>query len=846
MWHFVGLEAQTVYVNGTVRDAQGKPLGQVLCKLLSARDSLLTYVVTRPTGAYRLPVKQGGTQLVFSKMGYAPVRLVYEASRRQVDVSLVEQSQSIKGVTIRAEAITRRQDTLNYHVDAFRQKNDVSLEDVIRRLPGIEVTETGQILYQGKSINKFNIEGLDLMGNQYNQATQHMPAEAVATIQVMEHNQPIRALEGRVRNDHATLNVKLKSHYKLHPFGDVSVGVGGSPFCWDGDLTAIQIAKKNQFFATGALNNSGTPLRALTQRMGNYTGLYTYDPLPRSFLSSPTLSRPPFSSQYYLDNHSYFGGINYLHAFTPYSTIRFNAFYNQEREYRRDSVYNAYITAADTVRLAEKHRQRTNEGTFRGQLRYELNDKRVYVEDVVTAEVSTGRTHTEQVANGLHWLEQGKSRPYYVQNRAHVVWTTPRRIYSFSSIVRGYRSDEKLLVQGEEGATSAPTLQTTALTQWLMRHRAETTFDLWGEPLSLGYMFEYKHTDLDGAAAFAGSNRIRYGLHTFDPSYDFTLGEGSLELRVPVEYIHYRYADGKRTNRRLWCAPCLDFSYPLTVQWKLNAEAAYNQNASTTNPGYEGWIANNYRTYTWGTDSLNLQRTKLANVRLAYLNTYSLLSWNLYVGFQQDRSDLVQAQLFLDDYTLVLPEWKDRSYTSWSVSSATSKQWRKAGIYLRGQVQYAYNKDFVSQNAIEDYLRYHALNASLTLRWTSCAWLQAHLVASGNLSWKEPDAFSVARQRLKNGYYALTLDCYPVKPLRLYLHFSQSAFEIASSRYAVNSFLGAGFRYDITRRWSLSADARNLLNRRDYQESLYTHSNYRYFRVPLRGREMMVSLRYHF
>ena len=62
-----------------------------------------------------------------------------------------------------------------------------------------------------------------------------------------------------------------------------------------------------------------------------------------------------------------------------------------------------------------------------------------------------------------------------------------------------------------------------------MRHRAETTFDLWGEPLSLGYMFEYKHTDLDGAAAFAGSNRIRYGLHTFDPSYDFTLGEGSLE-----------------------------------------------------------------------------------------------------------------------------------------------------------------------------------------------------------------------------------------------------------------------------------------------------------------------------
>ena len=80
--------------------------------------------------------------------------------------------------------------------------------------------------------------------------------------------------------------------------------------------------------------------------------------------------------------------------------------------------------------------------------------------------------------------------------------------------------------------------------------------------------------------------------------------------------------------------------------------------------GTKGWDSQQLSYLHLGTDSLNLQRTKLANVRLAYLNTYSLLSWNLYVGFQQDRSDLVQAQLFLDDYTLVLPEWKERSYTS--------------------------------------------------------------------------------------------------------------------------------------------------------------------------------------
>lgn len=115
-------------------------------------------------------------------------------------------------------------------------------------MPGIEVTTSGQILYQGSSINKLNIEGLDLMGDQYNQATQNMPAEAVSTIQVMENNQPIRALEGKIHSNHATLNIRLKKNYKMRPFGDAEVGAGGTPAIWDGSLTGIQVAKKIKYY----------------------------------------------------------------------------------------------------------------------------------------------------------------------------------------------------------------------------------------------------------------------------------------------------------------------------------------------------------------------------------------------------------------------------------------------------------------------------------------------------------------------------------------------------------------------------------------------------------------------
>ena len=175
-------------------------------------------------------------------------------------------------------------------------------------------------MYQGNSINKVNIEGLDLMGDQYNQATQNMPAEAVSTIQVMENNQPIRALEGKVHSNRATLNIKLKKNYKMRPFGDAEVGVGGTPVVWDGSLTGIQVSKKNQLLFTGSLNNRGASLRSLQSGMSNFTGIYTQEPLPAPFLYSATNRRPPISPLYYLDNRSYFAGVNYLHACLLYTS----------------------------------------------------------------------------------------------------------------------------------------------------------------------------------------------------------------------------------------------------------------------------------------------------------------------------------------------------------------------------------------------------------------------------------------------------------------------------------------------------------------------------------------------
>lgn len=832
---------ETVLVfKGAVMEANGKGIANVLCKVLNAKDSLLAYSISRSDGEYTLKYKKQATKLTFAKMGFATQCIPVEKEKLRYDVQLIEKSYAIDEVVVKADPITRKKDTLNYHVESFRQKEDYSIEDVLKHMPGIEVLPSGQIMYQGNSINKVNIEGLDLMGDQYNQATQNMSAEAVSTIQVMENNQPIRALEGKVHSNRATLNIKLKKNYKMRPFGDAEVGVGGTPVVWDGSLTGIQVARKNQLLFTGALNNRGASLRSLQSGMSNFTGIYTQEPLPSPFLYSATNRRPPISPLYYLDNRSYFAGVNYLHAFTPYSTLRFNLLYNHEGENREDSTRNEYY-AADTVSVFDNNRLQAREDVVKGQVRYELNGKKVYVENILSGQWQDMRSNNRNVTNVGSVVEDIDRKPYYLQNVANVNLTTPARIYTLASIVRTYQTRERLSAVWT--ADNEHERQDYRLNHWFMRHRLSTAFDVAGYPLTLGYIVEYKHNRLHDTKHTATSS---YWLHTLEPSYQIEWSGGNIELLLPVEYIRTRCGWRTKNDRKVLFSPSLDVSQRFGYLLRLDASVAYNQNASNTDPWFNGTMMNNYRTFTVGKDSLSVQRTTLANLRLSYLNTVTLFSWNLYAGWTRSTSDHYFESLYLPDYTLIAPVWDDRTKTTWSVALSCRKNFREAHLSLNGQTDYSYNKEYVAQNERADYLRYHALHATLSTQWSGLSWFQPKLTLAGNLSWKKPDAFSATDNLLKNAYYSLTMDFYPISKLRLYADFSQSVFEIAHSHYSVNSFLNAGLRYDFHPRWTVSADLSNLLNRKDYEVSLYQGANFQYYRVPLRGREFLVSLRFKY
>ena len=164
-----------VKVTGRVIDLQNKPVSDVIVKVVSGTKTL-AFTSTNAKGEYAIEMKSaptGEVTLQFSHISYEKEseRLSLKERVTKLDMILTPKNISLKEVTVKPDPLRQRGDTLSHNLASFLGKGDVTLEDGLKRLPGVDVSQNGGISYMGKPISQFNIEGLDLLGGKYNRAT---------------------------------------------------------------------------------------------------------------------------------------------------------------------------------------------------------------------------------------------------------------------------------------------------------------------------------------------------------------------------------------------------------------------------------------------------------------------------------------------------------------------------------------------------------------------------------------------------------------------------------------------------------------------------------------------------
>lgn len=250
-------------VAGKITDSTGQVLNGASVALLNPEDSTLATFAISNKGEFMIRDVQAGAYILqASMMGYYTEYRYVEVPLADGDILNLrlknnDHTTLMNEVVISGERIPIRVkgDTLEYNAGSYKVKPNAVVEDLLRKLPGVQVDKEGNIKSMGKEVTKVLVDGKEFFGDDPKVATKNLPADAVDKVQAFEKKSDQSLFSGIDDGDREqTLNLLLKPDKKTGYFGEASGGLG-LPEQYDLSLKAFKFKPKSQLAALGMLNN---------------------------------------------------------------------------------------------------------------------------------------------------------------------------------------------------------------------------------------------------------------------------------------------------------------------------------------------------------------------------------------------------------------------------------------------------------------------------------------------------------------------------------------------------------------------------------------------------------------
>ena len=261
------LFSQQAFLKGMVSDtSEHTPLPQSTIMLLQSKDSfLITFTRADARGAFSIPHLRGGNVICkVSYPGYADyvteIQLVDSTEINLGTVPMILKSKLLQEVVVHGNmaAIRMKGDTLEFKADSFHVQQGATVEELLKRLPGIQVDKNGKITAQGEPVKKVLVDGEEFFGDDPTLVTQNLRADMVDKVQVFDKKSDQAAFTGIDDGEkNKTINLQLKDNKKNGYFGKVEAGMGTNGF-YNNQFMFNLFKKKLKFSGYGILSNIGT------------------------------------------------------------------------------------------------------------------------------------------------------------------------------------------------------------------------------------------------------------------------------------------------------------------------------------------------------------------------------------------------------------------------------------------------------------------------------------------------------------------------------------------------------------------------------------------------------------
>lgn len=861
--------AQTV-IEGRIVNELNKPVSDASVILMSTVDSsIVAFAFSGSGGNYSISTDRKDTELLLMVYGFNIKRQIRKVTNKsqKADFIIKEESIELKEFSVKSDKIWGGRDTVNYVVDAFRDSTDVVIGDVLRKMPGIVVKESGQIEYRGKPISKFYIENMDMLQGRYGVATNNVTAADIATVQVFENHQPIKALKDIAFTDDAAINLKLKPGAKGIYTAIADVGAGADDeFLWNSSVTAMFFSKSRQHLAALKSNNTGIDPDVEFQSF-NYDETRLAGPLSSVIQPSP----PQINKSRYLFNRAYGGTINNLVKTNNDAELTFNLFAFHDTDDRKGVARTSFIIPdEDTVVIKEQMNSHSTRFNIEGGVGYNrntdenyLNTRLMYSGSFAESDgsvISDGRIDQKggsdpfKVSSIIHWIRRGNARQMpgtelysqsYYQSNPFTLNVSPG---TFADVVNDSIPFNEIIQDANfsEGKTQNSLILLSSTGLGAFRLSPVMLFSLEHQSLrsqlskSPGDVFseitnDSLRNDLTWMRVKAGiSLRLTYRKRDFN-----------FELSTPIQYQYISLNDDILSDdshqNRITFEPQTNVRYNFNTHWEVSGSWLwYNYNPSLRNL-YSGYILQNYRTLSQYESRLSDSYGQEGSLKLSYKDIISFLFTNLEIRYNRYRNEVMYAQKFEGALMKISAVELDNTGNYLSVTARAGKGFNWAKLSVNAEA--SWGMGVTPQLRQDSLIKYNnrGINANMTLSMA----LTEKLQFANKGSWSSVSGETDGGDRLKpiNSFIDAATVSY-ILPNGLVFNFRMEYYNTQDGVGKQDFYLlDAGVTY-VHKKVRLSLDWANILNTTDYVYAYYGTLNSYYTEYRIRPASVLLSARF--
>lgn len=735
------LAQQKGSIGGVVKDLNGNPLPDVSVSLIQSREQpvIIAYTLTDEKGRYSLTYSLDRDSLTISIGGFniPPQVKQVPGNTKVLDFVVDIKPFELEEVSIKANKITLQGDTLNYYVGSFVHPNDHTIEDVLKRMPGIEVIDGGQIKYKGKAVKGVLIEGIDLMKSRYGIATKSLSADDIAAVQVFENHQDIKALKDLEFIDQATINLKLKEGSKGVLGLSALASAGWSEgFVGQEELVMTYFARKHQHLGTLKWNNVGLDLDQQLLSLGSNIeaqgGRMTMMIRP----APPSIDRTK-----YLFNNDLSATLNNVFITPSDHQLSLNLHYlkgNEDRNGR--SINTIFLPDGESLKIEEQLSSHDARDRFGGEIGYKVNNERFYLNNELTYSGvrDQGNGVASQTDGVVSQLRDDKG--HVAKNRLELIYRSMsgRGVRLISNTEYIHRNEQlRVSPDGVElfGSSSHQPLQTTTLKTFSTYNSLHLLQALkWGDLSFSPYVFANHREDrLTSHLLLSGFDNLSNDLQLSDTQMGASLEtvyndrkvRATINIPVGVELLSLRDdVSGERRPMREWLFnPGFSMNWRLSNRWNTTLSSRYSVSYSDISTLYSGHILHNYRSIGAYVPQIDKRRLLTSLLGVGYRWVQRMFFASATLSYSHGKSQYLYASeydgILLKTSSVAMPN--NQEHLNYNLNLSKGFDWKNLNIFLGGG-QTISKSPYLIQNQFA-YLKFLQSRANLELSMMPANWL---------------------------------------------------------------------------------------------------------------------------